>query len=131
MKKFFKKSLAGTSALCLAATVTSCGNDQTETASDQLTYWVKLNSNAAILGVWGAEAYLNEIRLMPDQEGYVQIDLTGYDELVFVCKKQNKNFGVQFVLSTVHYRGMWASDYLYWIRYTLPEYPGEEGVAVT
>ena len=54
MKKFFKKSLAGTSALCLAATVTSCGNDQTETASDQLTYWVELNSNAAILGVWGA-----------------------------------------------------------------------------
>lgn len=94
MKKFFKKSLAGISALCLAATVTSCGNDQTETASDQLTYWVELNSNAAILGVWGAEAYLDGIRLMPDQEGYVQIDLTGYDELVFVCKKQNKNFGV-------------------------------------
>lgn len=87
--------------------------------------------NAAILGVWGAEAYLNGIRLMPDQEGYVQIDLAGDDELVFVCKKQNENFGVQFVLSTVHYRGMWASDYLYWIRYTLPEYPGEEGVAVT
>lgn len=50
--------------------------------------------NAAILGVWGAEVYLNGIRLMPDQEGYVQIDLAGDDELVFVCKKQNENFGI-------------------------------------
>ena len=89
--------------------------------------------NDAILGVWGAEAILNGECISPDLDGYVQVHLRGDDELIFVCTKQADQFSVSFVLSTVYYRGMWASDYLYWIRYTLPqeEYQGEEGVAIT
>ena len=36
----------------------------------------------------------------------MQIDLTGYDELVFVCKKQNKNFGVP-MLETERKMRLW------------------------
>ena len=89
--------------------------------------------NDAVLGFWGnAEAFLDGKKLNRDSDGYVQIRLKGGEELVFSCKKETEGFGVSFTLSTVHYRGMWASDYLYWIRYTLPgEYAGEEGVAIT
>lgn len=89
--------------------------------------------NSVILGFWGARAFLNQKEVFADHDGYVQIRLEGEDELEFICKKKTEHFGVSFVLSTVHYRGMWASDYLYWINYTLPqpEYRGEEGVAIS
>jgi len=89
--------------------------------------------NDAMLGFWGnAEAFLDGKKLERDCDGYTQIRLKGGEELIFRCRKEQNGFGVRFTLSTVHYRGMWASDYLYWIRYTLSgEYAGEEGVAIT
>ena len=89
--------------------------------------------NDAILGFWGnAEAFLDEKKLDRDGDGYVPIRLKGGEKLTFCCRKEKDGIGVSFTLSTVHYRGMWASDYLYWIRYTLPgEYASEEGVAIT
>lgn len=89
--------------------------------------------NDAVLGFWGnVEAFLDGKKLDRDGDGYAPIRLKGGEELIFHCRKGIDGFGVSFTLSTVHYRGMWASDYLYWIRYTLPgEYTGEEGVAIT
>lgn len=88
----------------------------------------------AILGIEGdAKAFFCGKELLFDETGYTQISLNGGDELVFDVMKTKDSFKVSFTLSTVHYRGMWASDYLYNIRYTIPlaEYEGEEGVGIS
>ena len=56
----------------------------------------------------------------------------GDNELIFVCRCSDGNFGVDFVPSVRHYPGMWAKDYLLNIQALCPiiDFDGEEGAAV-
>ena len=57
----------------------------------------------------------------------------GDNELIFVCRCSDGNFGVDFVPSVRHYPGMWAKDYLLNIQALCPitDFEGEEGAAVS
>lgn len=57
----------------------------------------------------------------------------GDNELIFVCRCTDGNFGADFVPSVRHYPGMWAKDYLLNIRVVCPikDFADEEGVAVS
>lgn len=57
----------------------------------------------------------------------------GINEVVIKCEASEDEFGFKFVPSTTHYPGMWAKDYLYYIRevFTTGEFAGEQGIAVS
>lgn len=57
----------------------------------------------------------------------------GDNEVIFKCECDGEHFGFDFVPSTIHYPGMWAKDYLFFVNNTLPqkEFEGEEGFAVS
>lgn len=57
----------------------------------------------------------------------------GKNELVFKCEKNEEGFFVSFVPSLRMYPGMWATDYLYYIKTLIPieEYSLEEGVSIS
>lgn len=91
-------------------------------------------SAMATICVHGAEEIMldgNEITL--DENGRANISLNNGDILRFKCIAGKDGFGVGYTLSTVFYPGMWACDYLYWIRCTVPmeEYSVEDGMAIS
>lgn len=79
------------------------------------------------------EIYLNDKQLYPDEKNQLQMDVETGDMLTFKCTAEGDTFGVGFAISTVFYPGMWACDYLLWVRATMPvpEYYGEDGVSVS
>lgn len=66
---------------------------------------------------------------LPEHDTVILEAEEGLNELEFICTKDESGFSFSYAASTVYYPGMWASDYLYWIRPVLAgEYSGEEGV---
>ena len=65
----------------------------------------------------------------------VPINVTegGRNRVRVKCKKNEGSFGLEFNLSIKRYPGMWANDYLYWMRAVIGEGErcGEEGVLVS
>lgn len=91
-------------------------------------------SSEVILKVSGnPKIYLNENELSADENCNVRINVKTGDILKFKCTANENSFGVGFTLSTVFYPGMWACDYLLWVRATMPveSFYGEDGVAVS
>lgn len=79
------------------------------------------------------ELTLDGQKVFLDDNGRADISVNNGSLLRFKCIARKDKFGVGYVLSTVFYPGMWACDYLYWIRCTIPieEYSVEDGVAIS
>ena len=79
------------------------------------------------------EIYLNDKALSRKDNDVIHMDVKTGDILSFKCIASEDSFGVGFTLSTVFYPGMWACDYLLWLRATMPveEYYGEDGVSIS
>lgn len=87
-------------------------------------FTLKIKGNAEIT-YRGEKIELNDgIAVLHSEEGT--------NRITFKCTKDENGFGFGFAASTVYYPGMWASDYLYWIKPVLGgEYEGEEGLEVS
>ena len=48
MKKVFKNAVLGAAALCMAVGTAGCGSNEKNDSSNKLTYWMELESNAAM-----------------------------------------------------------------------------------
>jgi len=79
------------------------------------------------------EVYLNDEQIYLNEKNELQMHVETGDLLTFKCTAEEDCFGVGFAISTIFYPGMWACDYLLWVRATMPvpEYYGEDGVSIS
>lgn len=100
-------------------------------SSDDYDITIRVRGNAKVI-------FNSKVVYKYEKQPAAQYDILthadkGDNELIFVCRCSNGNFGVDFVPSVRHYPGMWARDYLLNIRALCPlsDFDGEDGVAVS
>lgn len=88
------------------------------------TFTVRGAQKIHINGIW---------RSFDADEAQFTCVLQEKNDIVFLCTKTDKHFGVEYMVSYPYYTLQWTSDYIVWVRDSSPiaEYAGEQGFSVS